>query len=146
MQIAHSDSFIERICCFERFLRGQRTLVEIHHRLKSAIDTICLATATASYQPFSQFSDRHLRRLFNQFVGVSPNYFKRMVRHQKAIKALNNDPYQDLAGLSIQLGYCDQSHFIHEFKRFHGMSPVRFLKTRIRKKMIDAHRIQAKSR
>lgn len=131
--IAGSKSFTARVRCFERFMERQKHLVyKTRCRLKPVIDTICRSTPTDHRQRLAHLSDRHLRRLFNQHVGISPTLFKRMVRHQKAIKALNGDPYQDLAGLAAQLGYCDQSHFIHEFNRFHGMSPVRFIKTHIR--------------
>ena len=131
--IAGSKNFMERVRCFERFMEQQKKIVnKPPGLLKSVIDTICYGTAADQRQRLSHLSDRHLRRLFNQHVGVPPALFKRMIRHQKAIRALNCDPYRDLAGLSAQLGYYDQSHFIHEFKRFHGMSPVRFLKTYIR--------------
>jgi AraC-like DNA-binding protein len=134
LDIAGKKTFTERVNSFERFLVRQESIINHHHgRLKPVIETICGASSAGSRERLAHLSDRHMRRLFNRYVGVSPAYFKRIVRHQKAIKALNGNPYQDLAGLSAKFGYCDQSHFIHEFKRFHGMSPVRFLKTYIRR-------------
>jgi AraC-like DNA-binding protein len=131
--IACSKTFTERVRCFEQFMGRQKRITnKTHSRLKPLIDTICSGTQAETRQQHAYLSDRHLRRLFNTYVGISPTLFKRMVRHQKSLKALNSDPYQDLAGLSAKLGYCDQSHFIHEFKRFHGISPVRFLKTNMR--------------
>jgi AraC-like DNA-binding protein len=133
VDIAGSRTFMERVRCFERFMGHQKNIVnKTRCRLKSVIDTICSGTHMGRRQRPAHMSERHIRRLFNRYVGVSPIYFKRMVRHQKAIRALNFNPCQDLAGLSAKLGYCDQSHFIHEFKRFHGMSPGKFLKTYLR--------------
>jgi AraC-like DNA-binding protein len=133
--IAGKGSFMERVHCFERFMARQKNIInKPHSRLKPVIETICAGTYDDIQQRPAHLSDRHLRRLFNTHVGISPTLFKRVIRHQKAIRALNCDPYQNLAGLSAELGYCDQSHFINEFKRFHGISPVKFIKTYIRER------------
>ncbi len=133
VDIAGSETFMERVQCFERFMGRQKKIVNKPlSPLKLEIDMICCGTPADYSRRPSHLSDRHLRRLFNRYVGISPIFFKRIVRHQKAIKALNCNPCQDLAGLAVQLGYYDQSHFIHEFKRFHGMSPVQFLKAQSR--------------
>jgi AraC-like DNA-binding protein len=33
-----------------------------------------------------------------------------------------------MAGLAVDLGYFDQSHFIKEFKRFQGFTPAEFIR------------------
>lgn len=88
--IADSRTFTERVRCFERFMGRQKKIVnKPHARLKPIIETICGGTHTDIRQRLAHLSDRHIRRLFNRYVGVSPIFFKRIVRHQKAIKALN---------------------------------------------------------
>ena len=131
--IACLQTFMQRVRCFERFMGRQKNLFDKpDSRLKSVIEMICRATAWDDRQPLGYLSDRHFRRLFSKYLGISPVLFKRIIRHQRSLKALNSDPHQDLAGLSSKLGYYDQAHFIHEFKRFQGISPVSFLKKHMR--------------
>jgi AraC-like DNA-binding protein len=132
-QIACSGTFTERVRCFERFIMRQNlSFNKPPNHLKAVIETICNGIIFDNRRQPAYLSDRQIRRLFKKYLGISPTFFKRMIRHQKSLKALNCDPYQDLAILSSKLGYCDQSHFIHEFKRFHGIPPVRFVKKYLR--------------
>lgn len=69
-------------------------------------------------------SARQLERLFRAQVGVSPKRFAALARYQY----LWNDIARD-AGFSVQdavarYGYADQAHLLHEFRRFHGMTPA----------------------
>lgn len=63
------------------------------------------------------FSERTLERHFKTVIGVSPKTFTALARFQKTLQTTNPQIMLD------QLGYYDQSHFIHEFKRFSGLSP-----------------------
>ncbi|MFZ6014126.1 MAG: DUF6597 domain-containing transcriptional factor [Bacteroidota bacterium] len=72
-------------------------------------------------------SSRHLRRLFDFYIGASPKEFNRIVRFQNFLNqhgtrySLRKEkPYYDL-------GYYDQSHFIRDFKTLYGLSPLKAL-------------------
>ena len=41
------------------------------------------------------------------------------------LAVLEQRPYAELR-LFLDLGYCDQSHFIRDFKAFFGMAPTRY--------------------
>ncbi len=72
----------------------------------------------------SQFglSSRHLRRLSQCYLGLSPRNFTRVLRFQKTLHLMQN-PQSTPAWASY---YYDQSHFIREFKALAGNTPSKF--------------------
>ncbi|MEI7026970.1 AraC family transcriptional regulator [Paenibacillus sp. y28] len=69
---------------------------------------------------------RRLQRLFNQYVGVSPKWVIQLYRLQNAAEALDLDRVHAGPGLSADLGYYDQSHFIRDFKTVIGKTPEEY--------------------
>ena len=73
-------------------------------------------------------SKKQFERLFKELVGTNPKEYARIVRFQKSLKLLQH--YSDGANqaqLAYQCGYADQSHFIREFRRFSGYTPLSLL-------------------
>jgi AraC-like DNA-binding protein len=70
---------------------------------------------------------RHLERLFQQQVGMSPKRLARITRFQRAVRVLDGagSPTGTLAAHAC--GYADQAHFIREFRELAGCSPGRHL-------------------
>jgi AraC-like DNA-binding protein len=68
-------------------------------------------------------SIRTIDRLFREHLGVRPKTFARIARFQNAIGLLKKDPGCTLADVAVRSGYYDQSHFVHEFRRFAGAAP-----------------------
>jgi AraC-like DNA-binding protein len=66
-----------------------------------------------------------LKRLCIRLFGVTPKAL--LIRHRLArmLAALEHRPYAELRQF-LDLGYCDQSHFIRDFKAFFGMPPTRY--------------------
>lgn len=73
-------------------------------------------------------SARHLKRLFDQWVGLSPKIFSRIVRFQALCGRLTDASQADWVGLANDHGYFDQSHLIRDFSDFAGLTPMEFLK------------------
>lgn len=69
-------------------------------------------------------SRRQFERAFVEAVGLPPKLFTEIVRFQRAAALLAN-PALSLTSIAATLGYADQSHFTHEFVRFHGQPPSR---------------------
>ena len=67
-----------------------------------------------------------LKRLCRRLYGIAPKSL--LIRHRLArmLAALEQRPYAELRHF-LDLGYCDQSHFIRDFKTFFGMPPTRYL-------------------
>ena len=73
-------------------------------------------------------SKKQFERLFNELVGANPKEYARIVRFQKSLKLLQHGSEDtSLAQLACQCGYADQSHFIREFRRFSGYTPLSLL-------------------
>lgn len=70
-------------------------------------------------------SSRHLRRLFNYYIGDTAKMFSKVVRFQHILK--NNPTVTELRARKsyLEIGYYDQSHFINDFKLFYGITPTR---------------------
>ena len=68
-------------------------------------------------------SIRQIDRLFREHLGVRPKAFARIARFQNAIGLLKKDPGCTMADVAARCGYYDQSHFVHEFRRFAGAPP-----------------------
>lgn len=68
------------------------------------------------------WSSRHLSRLFRQGAGMGAKSFLRVTRVNQAVRRLSAGPVS-LTFLAQELGYYDQSHFIHDFSSVMGLTP-----------------------
>jgi AraC-like DNA-binding protein len=73
------------------------------------------------------FSERQLERKFKKQVGLSPKMLSRIVRFQKILKLAQNNQNMTLVDAATSCGYYDQSHFIRDFIKFSGESPLKYL-------------------
>ena len=70
------------------------------------------------------FSDRYLRRIFAEHVGLSPKTYLSIMRFQQSLALLEaNESYTAIA---FKCGYFDQAHFNKEFKNYTGVSPATY--------------------
>jgi len=69
--------------------------------------------------------NRQLQRLFQQYVGVSPKFYARIIRFNNVFTMIRNGDvtWGDVVHAS---GYYDQSHFIRNFKAFTGEDPTSY--------------------
>jgi AraC-like DNA-binding protein len=74
------------------------------------------------------WSSRHLRRMFNESIGIGPKTFCRIIRFMSAFRALRQNPRPSLIAVALDAGYYDQAHFIREFEDFYGSSPSTIFK------------------
>jgi AraC-like DNA-binding protein len=72
-------------------------------------------------------SERHLRRLFRETVGVSPKTFAKLTRFRRALRAARADTGANWASIAVAVGYYDQAHLIAEFRSIAGMTPSALL-------------------
>ncbi len=73
---------------------------------------------------------RSLQRLFKDCVGVSPKWVIQRYRLHDAMACLEGDGPVDFPALALQLGFCDQAHFIRVFKAFLGRTPTEYARLR----------------
>lgn len=104
--------------------------VDFNPQFLNAIDyinknhgAICIKKLSKS----NYYSEKHLRRLFNQYIGTGLKTYSRIVRFNYALKLIKFSN-ESLASISIKAGYFDQSHFIKEFISFCNTSPQTYQK------------------
>jgi AraC-like DNA-binding protein len=68
-------------------------------------------------------SERHLRRVFRETVGVSPKAFARLARFRRALRAAREHDRASWASIATVAGYYDQAHLIAEFRAIAGVTP-----------------------
>lgn len=72
-------------------------------------------------------SYKHFVSLFRKHVGSTPKAMQRILRFYRVFERIQNEPIVDWAGLSLELGFSDQAHFIRDFREFSGFRPQRFV-------------------
>jgi AraC-like DNA-binding protein len=94
-----------------------------------------LATAVDDVQPSvaiiwqlcreAGYSFRSVDRFFRQFFGISPKFYARIVRFQRAL-AILTDARLGLADIAFTCGYYDQAHLTKEFQAFAAQTPSQY--------------------
>jgi AraC-like DNA-binding protein len=72
-------------------------------------------------------SERHLRRVFRETVGMSPKAFSKLARFERALSAARDDARPSWASIAAAAGYYDQAHLIAEFRAIAGVTPPAFI-------------------
>jgi AraC-like DNA-binding protein len=102
------DSTIGKVCEFIRMHYAQDL------SLKQLSRVACLS-------PF------YFQRLFLTKTGVSPHDYLVQTRIRKALELLSEG--QSIAGVALDTGFVDQSHFTRSFNRVTGITPGNYLQT-----------------
>jgi AraC-like DNA-binding protein len=73
-------------------------------------------------------SERHLRRVFDETIGVSPKTFAKLTRFRRALGAARGESQASWATIAAAAGYYDQAHLIAEFRAIAGVTPRALLR------------------
>ena len=99
--------------------RGTRAHAELalHAASRLAIASVSeVATAL-------RVSERNLRRVFRDTVGVGPKTFARLERFRRALDAARAQDAPTWALIALDAGYYDQAHLIADFRAIAGVTP-----------------------
>lgn len=98
-----------------------------HARL--ALESSALLASASVHSVADQLgvSERHLRRVFGETLGVSPKTFARLARFHRALTAARSERCASWASIAAGCGYYDQAHLIAEFRAIAGMTPEMLL-------------------
>ena len=69
------------------------------------------------------FSERYIQKLFNSWVGITPQKFFAVKRFNKSLELLRSST-ESMTSIAFSCGYYDQAHFIREFKSYTGLTPM----------------------
>lgn len=129
----------------ERFRLLEQTLLDrlsdppgLHGAVRVGVDVLTRTRGQAKVRDIARAVDLSQRRLIEVFaaeVGLTPKLFGRVQRFQNAVASSRNAPKVDWAQLAVECGYFDQSHLIHEFVEFSGVSPSEY---RRRQELLDS--------
>lgn len=78
----------------------------------------------------SGYSHRRFNELFRKTVGLGTKSFSRVMRFQRALRAIETGREFDWADMALACGFHDQAHMIHEFQRHGAMTPMEYLARR----------------
>lgn len=73
------------------------------------------------------FSERNFRKVFTDYVGISPKAYMQEQRLKSAATELKNGTY-NISEISENLGYYSQFQFSRDFKKYFGISPSEYKK------------------
>jgi len=76
-------------------------------------------------------SERQLRNLFADGVGVSPKHYARIARVRHVLTRARSLPETPWAQLAAATGYYDQSHMTADFRTLMGVPPTSFFSGRL---------------
>jgi len=95
------------------------------HRLVQAAAEGLARDAVSAVATTLGMSERSLRRVFQQQVGMSPKAFAQIARFQRALLAARSGV--SWARVAADTGYYDQAHLIAEFRAITGLTPSALL-------------------
>ncbi len=68
-------------------------------------------------------SERQLRRVFHQTIGMTPKAFARLQRFHRALHTAREHRHTTWANIAAAAGYYDQAHLIEDFHAIAGVTP-----------------------
>lgn len=138
-QIARETGFLRQIGCFLRVYRQYFAKHDIQQGkstdfLKDAlIAEIIRSYGNLKIESFAKktgYSVSYIDKIFAKEIGISPKRFSGIIRFQWLMNLLkvNADSRRfDCNILASELGYYDQSHMIHDFKRYSKRTPLTYV-------------------
>jgi AraC-like DNA-binding protein len=104
-----------RITTERAVTRGAREYIDAHFATDISLSQLATTFDRSPY---------HLARAFSNEVGLPPHCYLHTVRIRRARELL--DAAVPISEVSIAVGYADQSHFTHRFKRLLGITPAQY--------------------
>ncbi len=130
--IVSGKSFSERIEQFEKYLHRVRfDLGKDVKMVRYAIQDIYDSRGMLNIYDLSNsigYSEQHIRRKFESYIGFSPKQFCQIVKFQNALDSFLENDGSDLLDIIYENGYYDQAHFIKGFKKFIHLTPKQYKK------------------
>ena len=100
-----------------------------HDAVAYAVGTFTARPAVASVSTVMASIGMSQRRFIERFsaeVGLTPKRFCRVRRFQHAIAMAHAGGDVDWTSVALDCGYYDQSHLIHDFREFSGLTPTEY--------------------
>ncbi len=125
--ISNAHNMYELITNLDRLLLANLHMV-YPCELRLATELIIETMGNISNKELSgsvYYSERHLNRIFGQYLGMNIKSFSRLVRINKTIQLMRN-PHNSITDSCDITGFHDLPHFIHDFKSVCGLTPQEY--------------------
>ncbi|MFO0722987.1 MAG: helix-turn-helix domain-containing protein [Myxococcota bacterium] len=125
--LARTETLTEAAPLLSAFLEPRFQRKNVDPRVTRAFERIVAAGGQVAIPELAEeahASARHLGRLFDQWIGLSPKGLARVVRFQAVLDRLGRGERPDWSALADELGYADQAHLVRDFVAFAGLAPT----------------------
>jgi AraC-like DNA-binding protein len=126
-ELGEQSGIAERAQIVDRFLCARLTdfnhasaaitAAQLIHRCNGSIQIAQLAGEAG-------LGIRQFERRFRQEIGVAPKLYARIVRFEAALRLKSAQPGRRWSDIAYSLGYFDQMHMIHDFRRLSDETPT----------------------
>ncbi len=123
----------KRFRILEETLKGRLRWLSEHPAVSLALDIfgpVGIGDSVRAVAKRVGLSQRRFIQVFTAQVGLTPKLFCRVLRFQHAREFTDQAATLNWAELALACGYSDQSHLIHDFQEFSGLSPTDYLDLR----------------
>lgn len=94
--------------------------------LRAALEGLQVSGVTTVARELG-ISERHLRRVLQQALGVGPKTYARLKRFARALHAAQSGRAINWSAVAADAGYYDQAHLIADFRSIAGSTPQMLL-------------------
>ena len=131
-EITNTESINGKVLLLQQFLHKLFLRHEADNIFDYCVQKIKLTKGKINVSDLEKetgYGSRWLHMKFIDKVGISPKNLSSIMRFQQYYQTLATNQEMVFMKKDFYNYYYDQSHFIKEFKRFTGLSPVRFQNT-----------------
>jgi AraC-like DNA-binding protein len=126
-RLAEAPNHARRIQVVEDFLVARGSDAQPDSFVSAAVSKIEEVKGIVRVEELARrvgLSQSALERRFRKVTGASPKKFASIVRLRHFVRLRATGA--DLTSIAFAWGYCDQSHFINDFKQITGLAPKSF--------------------
>lgn len=116
----------ERIKIAEKILLSALNIKRVNPSLENAVFCMLNQKGNMKTRILADevyISSRQLERIFNEYIGVSPKQLTSLIRYQYLWNDILYHNHFNVADAVHLYGYTDQSHLLHDFKKYHMLLP-----------------------
>ncbi len=118
-----------KLDALERYLAARWRPVAAHPAVTFALAEIGAYPCESKVAAITDCVGLSAKRFIEHFkgaVGVTPKQYCRIRRFQQVLAAAEQGQCVEWTRIAADCGYFDQSHFIHDFRRFSGLTPTAY--------------------
>lgn len=124
--VTDRETFAERMDAASKFLKTIETSSSTKELFKQLLDIIIEKNGLikiSQLEELAGYSSRYINHLFDQNAGMSAKQFCNIVKFQLVLNEISSGNIDSFSKIAADYRFYDQSHFIHEFKSYTGMTP-----------------------